>query len=139
MRLQIELDFTSDPLGIKGLMGLNCLAVSEQDFKILYQYCKHPQESFFPSAWTLTRFFWSLKLTEIYRDRKKDAYWLRSRMWHIFKLFLCIQRFLLIFVKKNNYNPSLDCRVFIASDKMLLIFSPDIQTVEITLYKEKKD
>ena len=94
---------------------------------------------FFPSAWTLTRFFWSLKLTEIYRDLKKDAYWLRSRMWHIFKLFLCIQRFLLIFVKKNNYNPSLACRVFIASDKMLLIFSPDIQTVEITLYKEKKD
>ena len=60
-------------------------------------------------------------------------------MRHILKLFLCIQRFLLIFVKKNNYNPSLDCRVFIASDKMLLIFSPDIQTVEITLYKEKKD
>ena len=75
-KVQIELDFTSDPspLGIKGLMGLNCLAVSEQDFKKFVSVLQHPQKrGSFPSAWTLTRFFWSLKLTEICRDRKKGC------------------------------------------------------------------
>lgn len=47
-KVQIELDFTSDPspLGIKGLMGLNCLAVSEQDFKNFVSVLQTPTRKF---------------------------------------------------------------------------------------------